>query len=390
MKKQWFVTIARLGAVLLLFFFIGMLFIPPSSQSYLAPFLGASMGLVNVGILIPFVFVLNNSEKFYAILFANILMGLFSVFFHLVQQNSVVVMAAASIILFASLVPLLFFKLNDYTRKQALHPRTKPKKRAYFTLALNFAFALIVLGVGKGMLDGNVTESTAYLYLVYFGGGLFACLLYYLLFAFLNSSLQMSWNSTFAAFFLAVLINSLSPNNAVALFLFSFLMGVASSLGTICMFYNVGVIGKKYNNMNHLKLPLWFGVAGGIGFVLIGFTFNGLSNETLALIIPIVSAVMALIYFVAAPILTQGYFKDDWVEDSEMSEIDAHLLSLFEKYGLSKREAEVCRLLLEGYTMRQVGSALDISQATVNTHCTSLYRKANVNSKIQLLKLFAE
>jgi DNA-binding CsgD family transcriptional regulator len=125
-------------------------------------------------------------------------------------------------------------------------------------------------------------------------------------------------------------------------------------------------------------------------FALIDFVFKRVADESLIFLVLIISAAMALFYFVIAPILTQNYFTDDWVGDSELSEVDAPRALLFEGYGFTKRETQVCRLLLEGYTMRQVGAALKISQATVNTHCTSLYRKTNVNSKIQLLKLFTD
>ena len=51
-----------------------------------------------------------------------------------------------------------------------------------------------------------------------------------------------------------------------------------------------------------------------------------------------------------------------------MSEIDNDQLYLFRKYRLSKRETEVCRLLLQGYTLRQISAILSISYSTVNTY----------------------
>jgi DNA-binding CsgD family transcriptional regulator len=71
-----------------------------------------------------------------------------------------------------------------------------------------------------------------------------------------------------------------------------------------------------------------------------------------------------------------------------LSEIDGSKLSAFVQYGFSRRETQVCALLLEGYTMRQIGAMLHIAQPTVNTYCTAIYRKTGVTHRFQLGKLF--
>lgn len=57
---------------------------------------------------------------------------------------------------------------------------------------------------------------------------------------------------------------------------------------------------------------------------------------------------------------------------------------------LSPREMEVCILLLDGYTMRQISAMLNISYSTVNTYYTSTYRKLGVNSRTELIVMFRE
>jgi DNA-binding CsgD family transcriptional regulator len=56
----------------------------------------------------------------------------------------------------------------------------------------------------------------------------------------------------------------------------------------------------------------------------------------------------------------------------------------FEKLGLSPREAEICRMLLKGLTLRQIGLELSISFDTVNTHYRAVYRKLGVSSRGEL------
>ncbi|HKF37778.1 MAG TPA: LuxR C-terminal-related transcriptional regulator, partial [Ktedonobacteraceae bacterium] len=49
--------------------------------------------------------------------------------------------------------------------------------------------------------------------------------------------------------------------------------------------------------------------------------------------------------------------------------------------GLTAREVEVLRLLVQGWTDAQIAEHLVISPRTVNRHTTSLYSKLNVSSR---------
>ena len=49
---------------------------------------------------------------------------------------------------------------------------------------------------------------------------------------------------------------------------------------------------------------------------------------------------------------------------------------------LSPRENEILLLLVEGFTDKEIGSALGISPRTVTTHVTSIYNKLGVFSRV--------
>jgi DNA-binding CsgD family transcriptional regulator len=59
-----------------------------------------------------------------------------------------------------------------------------------------------------------------------------------------------------------------------------------------------------------------------------------------------------------------------------------------EDLGLSPREKEICLLLLQAYSLKQIGYELKISFSTVNTHYQSLYRKLGISSKAELFMKF--
>jgi len=58
--------------------------------------------------------------------------------------------------------------------------------------------------------------------------------------------------------------------------------------------------------------------------------------------------------------------------------------------GLSPREAEVFRRLLDGAKMKDIAAELGVMTSTVNGYCRQVYRKLGVNSKAQLILRYSE
>lgn len=61
----------------------------------------------------------------------------------------------------------------------------------------------------------------------------------------------------------------------------------------------------------------------------------------------------------------------------------AHLLG--ERHSFSAKEEEVLSLMLEGNTYKKIAQIMYVSQSTVQSHVKSMYRKANVHSKQELI-----
>ncbi len=69
---------------------------------------------------------------------------------------------------------------------------------------------------------------------------------------------------------------------------------------------------------------------------------------------------------------------------SRPADIDAVLSG----HGLTKRELEVCRLLVAGKSVKQIAAELYISFSTANAHYKSIYRKLRVSTRAELMRLF--
>ena len=55
-------------------------------------------------------------------------------------------------------------------------------------------------------------------------------------------------------------------------------------------------------------------------------------------------------------------------------------------YHLTHRELEVCRLIVEGDTYREISEKLSMASATAKKHILNIYRKLDVNSRVTFMK----
>src|SRR5512143_3735222 len=66
---------------------------------------------------------------------------------------------------------------------------------------------------------------------------------------------------------------------------------------------------------------------------------------------------------------------------------DAFSLCL-EKYGITSREGEIVRLLIEGRTNEEIAARLFISNHTVKNHVHNVYQKLSIGNRVQLIQRF--
>lgn len=396
-QKEWFVKTARMGAVLTIVG-IGLFLIAPNPRMkvFSAIMVGTALGIINTSILIPFVFTLNNTEKLYAVLGSNVLISLVSLFQETSSGNYLLDkgdMILSSIMLILALSGILFFKKDSLSVNSHDIGIDVPifHSRIYLTLFFNCVLAIFCKGVGKGILN-IVAYSSIYPVLIWhYLGNIVGCIVYLAIYAHLKRPFIWLGNITFSFFAMGIFCNSFSIQMPFLDLAFAFLLGIANAVGMINVYYILGVVGKKYNSMSYLRLSIFFiGICGGISGVAAGNFIHHKNTPEIFTFVSIVSVAMMLLFIALSPLVSQSQYYDDWARDSEKNEIDNGQLYLFKRYNLSKRETEVCKLLLQGYTMRQISGILSIAYPTVNTYCTSSYRKLEINSKTELLILFKD
>lgn len=60
------------------------------------------------------------------------------------------------------------------------------------------------------------------------------------------------------------------------------------------------------------------------------------------------------------------------------------------KYGLTKRESTILRMILKGDTNDMISEELTISANTLKKHILNIYRKLGINSRVQVFKMIKE
>jgi DNA-binding CsgD family transcriptional regulator len=102
-----------------------------------------------------------------------------------------------------------------------------------------------------------------------------------------------------------------------------------------------------------------------------------------------VSCCMALIFehTVALTPIETARLISDRQDALGMDALDAACLRLAQRCGLSSRESDVLALLAHGRSVPYIGDELGLSQSTVKTHISAIYRKVGVKGRQQLLDL---
>ncbi len=135
---------------------------------------------------------------------------------------------------------------------------------------------------------------------------------------------------------------------------------------------------------------------GALGGTFLAYLLIG-QLETLAYISQVLSFLPALIIFALAGCLF--FYRKELLflikppqDEPTLKKLDTSLMDdrcrfFAQKYKLTKREAEVLRLISQGRNIPGIADSLVVSQATAKTHALHIYKKVGVSSRQELIDL---
>lgn len=97
-------------------------------------------------------------------------------------------------------------------------------------------------------------------------------------------------------------------------------------------------------------------------------------------------AFVILLYMNLVPFLWMRFYFLPYVQSMlKFVEDKAVLEPIFKKYGISKREQDILKLLVDGKSNKEIEEALFISYHTVKNHIYNLYQKLGVKNRYELV-----
>jgi DNA-binding NarL/FixJ family response regulator len=82
-----------------------------------------------------------------------------------------------------------------------------------------------------------------------------------------------------------------------------------------------------------------------------------------------------------------------WFADKEAREVSTshyYIDDFMKKYQLTRREAEIIKMIATGLTSKEIGKQLFISEFTINAHRRNICRKLNIHTPVGLLNFAKE
>lgn len=361
-------------------------------SKYITFILSFSMGISYIGLLQTYIYVLNNTEKFYSIIFGNFML----MFITLIENFNVLNITGnyifLIIILIFSLIPTIKFNTHDYYAEKEEHANHAPKisKTIYFSLLINCFFMIFCRGVGRAFLLLANDMYSFDLEIYYYGGGVIGIILVILIYTFIKRCNSITWNIVFSSFVLAAFLY-MWPDSLIIKKMYALFLGTGIMMGIISMYYILGIISKKYWNFSYVKYNILIVDVLGccLGTTLGNYIYKFGTIEINNIILTI-SVFMTLILLVISPILVTTFFNGKWNKDSRKAKIDNLNIRRYLLYDLTPKEIVVCNYLIDNLTTRQIAANMNISENTVKFHKKQIFKKLDINSKEEILKKIKE
>lgn len=340
-----------------------------------------------------FFMVLNNSEKFYSLILAVLLPKILMLAKPALNQASFII-DTPSLIIFTIIIVLAvcsyFFKYN--TSEMPSDTKIKPPSKAYSLMPLVFVvFALNdVIAPASLYLISDISKSHIESY--YFIGILIGISGVILLQKQFLINICNMLNISFALLAVGFVVNIIGLQNNAVRHISAVCFGSSYAIGFVNIYYLSGFMTKKFQSVTFYRV----GIALSTIYYFIAFIvlelLEGSRISAPSTLMAFVSICIVILFFILSPFFIKMLYSGEWIDDTYRLDVTkcSRLEAKLKDFKLTPAEIEVCRLLLGGCTMRQIAGMQSKAYSTINTYCTSIYRKLNINSRAELLLILQD
>jgi len=376
--------------------FVSMRFTPAGFVSDIIMIVSTvAIGYLFTSYCYAFFMVLNNAEKFYSMLLAVFIPKLFVVMKPLLNDPDTEIDGANVLILILLIILLICAflkrKIVSIPEKEDL----KPPSKAYILMLLVFAVLALNDVIAPAVIKSIHEKMGIPFGPYYFGGVVLGILIIVIFQIILKTELYSLLNLSFAFAALGFVSSALSISNAFYGFVSFILFGISYALGFVNIYYLAGFMAKKFRSIVFYRAGIVLSAAFYLTAIFATDLIERLSHDYFDDVIAFsafISVLILVAFLFSTPFFIKYLSSQEWMDDTYRIDIthETRLSAKLKDYNLSPRETETCEKLLEGFTLRQIGAIMGISFSTVNTYCSSIYKKLNINSRTELLVMLQE
>lgn len=350
--------------------------------------IAAAVGHIFASCGYGFFMVLNNAEKFYAMIL-GIFLPKMLMMIHPLVADRLKGISFSSFLLFCCLLGMLVCSIC-FSRERSLLPNIQNNpfpKQSWSLMAMVFAILAFDDVIAPLLLFEMKHALRLPLELWYFGGITTGLALVLLLQKRWRLNICTMLNLSLALLTVGFVVGTVAERYHAAALACALCFGLSYGMGLVNIYYLAGFMAKKFQNLTFYRV----GIVLSAVYYFYGFGTIRLFERALP-ILSIVSVCILIVFFLLSPLFTRLLYNGEWIDDSYRQDVtfESRLRARLKDLRLSPKETEVCELLLRGYTLRQTAAMLDIAYPTANTYCTALYRKLCINSRTELTILFKE
>ncbi len=385
-----FVSGSFYSVIISLSCFTAVLFLPPGIMSNIIMLIAVPcIGHIFVSHVYVFFMVLNNSEKFYsmilAVLLPKVLMYIKPILVR-TQSN----LNPSVILIFFIMITLAFstYLIKSNIDRVPSCQKVKAPIKAYSLMPVVFAMFTLNDVIAPATLKQMSELSKNQIESYYFYGIMAGLVVVLLLQNRFSMNICVMLNLSFAFLAVGFVTNIIQIQYPYVGLVSAVCFGIAYSIGFINIYYLTGFMIKKFQSISFYRV----GILLSTLYYLVTSLFVQSRLMVSSILMAFVSICIVILFFIMSPLFIKMLYSGEWIDDTYREDVTqcSRLEAKLKDYKLTPAEMEVCRLLLDGYTLRQISGIETKAYATINTYCTSIYRKLNINSRTDLLVLLQE
>ena len=275
-------------------------------------------------------------------------------------------------ILMVTISAILLLNGKAIENKKSVVLNHKTKKYIYL-LSASIIIGTIVVALGDGIYNFGMWTSDADIRIVraFYALGLITA-------GYIFDRSRRVGTILTVAFLSYYIISAFLVNNIISPSAFMSLGYVFMSFISVYRYVGVADMSRDYPQF----IP-----CAGFG-LMISRVAEGLTS-LLMMIFPVsltVHIIITLLFY--SPLVVIAIVTDS-VKYSPSEQFESqHFIKICEKYGLTSREQEIAKMILENASDDEISSKLYISKPTVRFHISNIFKKTKTKSRIEIRRLF--